>query len=153
MFDPVWQAVSRLERLGFHVLALTCDGASPNRKLWKLHSKGDDMVYKVPNPYANDSRYLYFISDPPHLLKTIRNSWFNNKRKLWVSHITFLNFLKPCVFMQYNGRRISWEHLEKLYLQDTLSPTGPRLVPTLKYEHVYLTSFSKMRVDLAAQVC
>ena len=23
----------------------------------------------------------------------------------------------------------------------------------LRYEHVYLTSFSKMRVDLAAQVC
>ena len=26
------------------------------------------------------------------------------------------------------------------------------LVPKLKYEHVHLTSFSKMRVDLAAQV-
>ena len=26
------------------------------------------------------------------------------------------------------------------------------LAPKLKYEHVYLTSFSKMRVDLAAQV-
>ena len=26
------------------------------------------------------------------------------------------------------------------------------LVPKLKYEHVFLTSFSKMRVDLAAQV-
>ena len=25
-------------------------------------------------------------------------------------------------------------------------------MPKLKYEHVYLTSFSKMRVDLAAQV-
>jgi len=39
-----------------------------------------------------------------------------------------------------------------LYLQDTASLTGPRLVPKLKYEHVYLTSFSKLRVDLAAQV-
>ena len=27
------------------------------------------------------------------------------------------------------------------------------VVPKLKYEHVFLTSFSKMRVDLAAQVC
>ena len=84
MMDPVWQAISRLERLGFNVLALTCDGASPNRRLWKLHSAGKDMVYKVPNPYASDSRFLYFISDPPHLLKTIRNSWCNSKRNLWV---------------------------------------------------------------------
>ena len=30
--------------------------------------------------------------------------------------------------------------------------TGLALVPRLKYEHVHLTSYSKMRVDLAAQV-
>ena len=29
---------------------------------------------------------------------------------------------------------------------------GLRLVTKLKFEHVYLNSFSKMRVDLAAQV-
>ena len=46
-----------------------------------------DMTYKVPNPYASTPQDLYFISDPPHLLKTIRNSWFNSKRKLWVHHI------------------------------------------------------------------
>ena len=27
------------------------------------------------------------------------------------------------------------------------------MVPKLKYEHLYLSSFSKMRVDLAVQVC
>ena len=30
--------------------------------------------------------------------------------------------------------------------------TGLSLIPKLKYEHLHLTSFSKMRVDLAAQV-
>ena len=30
---------------------------------------------------------------------------------------------------------------------------GLSLLPKLKFEHVHLTSFSKMRVDLAAQVC
>jgi len=86
MFDPVWEAISRLERLGFRVLGVTCDGASPNRRLWKLHSAKDEMIHKVPNIFARDGpRSLYFISDPPHLLKTIRNSWNNSKRKLWVS--------------------------------------------------------------------
>ena len=84
LFDPIWQAVSRLERLGFSVLALTCDGASPNRRFWKLHGKGSEMTYKVRNPYATD-RDLFFISDPPHLLKTIRNCFFSSKRNLWVS--------------------------------------------------------------------
>ena len=42
--------------------------------------------------------------------------------------------------------------IKKLYENDTAPGMGIRLVPKLKYEHVSLTSFSKMRVDLAAQV-
>jgi len=36
IFGPVWEAISRLERLGFCVLGITCDGASPSQRLWKL---------------------------------------------------------------------------------------------------------------------
>ena len=39
-----------------------------------------------------------------------------------------------------------------LYHRDTASGLGVRMVPKLKLEHISLTSFSKMRVDLAAQV-
>ena len=38
----------------------------------------------MPNVFADDGRDFYFISDPPHLLKTIRNSFCNAKRRLWV---------------------------------------------------------------------
>ena len=55
-------------------------------------------------------------------------------------------------YLKCNGKEISWQHLEKFYLQDTATEEGLRLAPKLKYEHIYLTSFSKMRVDLAAQV-
>jgi len=55
-------------------MAVCCDGTSSNRKLWKLHSKKNELLYKIPNVYAADGKYLYFISDPPHLLKTIRSS-------------------------------------------------------------------------------
>ena len=86
LVDPVWEAVSRLERQGFRVMSLTCDGATTNRKLWKLHSgDGDEVTYKVKNIYAPEAeRSLYFISDPPHLLKTVRNCWWNKKRKMQV---------------------------------------------------------------------
>jgi len=65
MFDPMWEAVSRLERLGFSVMGLTCDGASPNRRLWKLHSDKDELVYKVSNCFADDERDFYFIRPSP----------------------------------------------------------------------------------------
>ena len=91
MFDPIWEAICRLERLGFSVLALCCDGASPNRRLWTLHNDKDEIVHKVLNVFADDGRYLYFISDPPHLLKTIRNSWSSKNRNLWVSWLCLLN--------------------------------------------------------------
>jgi len=43
--------------------------------------------------------------------------------------------------------------LKDLYLKDTrIENVGLRLLPKLKYEHIHLTAFSKMRVDLAAQV-
>jgi hypothetical protein len=54
--------------------------------------------------------------------------------------------------MQCNGREIRWEHILQLYRGDVGKASGLALVPKLKYEHVHLTSFSKMRVDLAAQV-
>ena len=39
-----------------------------------------------------------------------------------------------------------------LYHRDTQPALGVRMIPELKLEHISLTSFSKMRVDLAAQV-
>ena len=53
-------------------------------------------------------------------------------------------------YVQYNGKDISWQHVQDLYYKD--SKRGVRLVPKLKYELVHLNSFSKMHVDLAAQV-
>ena len=51
--------------------------------------------------------------------------------------------------MQCDGQHIKWSHLAQLYHRNW-GKTGLVLVPKLKYEHVHLTAFSKMRVDLAA---
>jgi len=48
MFDPMWKAVPRLERLGFCAPGLSCEGAL-NHRLWKLHNSKNQLVYKVPN--------------------------------------------------------------------------------------------------------
>lgn len=85
LFSIVWEAIERLEFLGFKVLVVTADGASPNRKFFSLHGK----LNKTQNPYSLDDRYIYFVSDVPHLLKTTRNCWSHSgghgmTRLLWV---------------------------------------------------------------------
>ena len=49
---------------------------------------GDGIVHQTVNPFAADGRPIFFISDPPHLIKTIRNNLSNSKsggsRCLWV---------------------------------------------------------------------
>ena len=49
---------------------------------------------------------------------------------------------------------VLWGHLVELYVNNRAhaEDTGLALVHRLKYDHVHLTSYSKMRVDLAAQV-
>ena len=89
LYSLVWGCIRRLEAAGFKVLATTCDGASPNRKFFKLHGKPGQLVYKTVNPFSDESRQLFFFSDIPHLIKTTRNCWANsfahtNSRTLWV---------------------------------------------------------------------
>ena len=57
-----------------------------------------------------------------------------------------------CITQQNNGKSISWSHLTELYHRNTSPGMGIRIVPKLKFEHISLTLFSKMLVDLAAQV-
>ena len=94
IFPIVWEIVEHLELRGFKVLAITCDGASINRRLFKMHrpegAPSDYLTYSTTNPFALDERPLFFIADAPHLLKTTRNCWSNSyshkmSRKLWVS--------------------------------------------------------------------
>ena len=91
LFPTVWDAIRHLEVAGLHVHAIVCDGASSNRRFFRMHrSKKEEITYRVKNPYSSDDRYVFFVSDVPHLIKTTRNCWSNsfghsNKRALWVS--------------------------------------------------------------------
>ena len=80
LYNPFWEG---LERCGFYVLALVCDGLAVFFRLHNPQASPED-VYKVPNPYSRDNCFIYFLSDVPHLLKTTRNAWYNKTRNLWV---------------------------------------------------------------------
>lgn len=83
MYPIITDAVMRLEMLGFKVICLTANGASPNRKLFRMLGAGctdntTDVPYKMKNVYTDEDRMVYFMSDVPHLLKTTRNCWANS---------------------------------------------------------------------------
>ena len=90
MFTIVWDAIEQLEIIGFKVISVTADGASPNRKFFHMHSVQATALHKTTNPYASasENRSLFFISDTPHLIKTTRNCWahsgFNGTRLMKV---------------------------------------------------------------------
>lgn len=52
--------------------------------------------------------------------------------------------------MWNNGDYILWQHISQLFYQDIDS--GLKLLPKLTYDHIHLSSYSVMRVNLAAQV-
>jgi hypothetical protein len=80
LFSIVWEVIEAVESTGLQVIVITGDGASQNRKLFRLHADpsgsnvSNGIVYKTKNIFAPE-RDIYFFSDVPHLLKTTRNCW------------------------------------------------------------------------------
>ncbi|KAG0430113.1 hypothetical protein HPB47_022993 [Ixodes persulcatus] len=69
------EAAILTEQSGLFVDFITCDGASWNRKMWKVlgvQGTANNVKCKVDHP-VDASRTLHFISDFPHLIKCLRN--------------------------------------------------------------------------------
>ena len=137
----LWQTVELLEDVGLKVLFITCDGASQNRKFFELHPSARDdgePVNATRNPFADDDRLIYFISDVPHLLKTARNCFANSQ-----SH-------RKSRIMWNNNQPILWTHIVKLFEEHIENKLYSK--SKLTRAHIDLTAFSCMKVNLAAQV-
>lgn len=137
----VLEATRILEAITFKVRNWTCDGATPNRKMFQIASIGEGLNW-CTNPY-NNSRKVFFISDPPHLMKTLRNNLENSHR-----NINSRNLMR-------NGKSLSWMHIVDLYDWDlgmNRAALGLRMLHKLKDEHIKLTPQHRMSVKYAVQV-
>ncbi|KAK3924845.1 Transposable element P transposase [Frankliniella fusca] len=140
LYDRSWEVIYCLEDAGIKVLCFTCDGASVNRKFINMHCKVDsssEQIFCTTNLAAGDGRLIYFVVDPPHLVKTIRNALANSfshrkSRTLW-----------------NNGEFLSWKVIEKLY---EVTKHDKHRAHKLTKGHILLSSFSCMTVSLATQV-
>ena len=161
LYFSVHEVIMVLELAGYHVRALTCDGASPNRKFFRMHHQQNmhdgDVCHFMVNLFRPGHK-IYFISDVPHLLKTTRNCWENS------------NFHNKTRNLFLDGEPIRWSDLLSLMEADIGwrgihgQPMGQqrqqiiaqigrlRVVPKLTFDHLYLSPSLRMKVSLAAQV-
>ncbi|KAK3920840.1 Transposable element P transposase [Frankliniella fusca] len=144
LFDRVWEVIPACERRGISILALVSDGCAVNRAFIAMHTPATNsdihpgLVFDTKNPCAPD-RNLYFIADPPHLLKTIRNNFAKSGQS------------KKCTrLLTKNGEFIVWKTIEKLYLEDVRLTL--RRCPKLNSQNIYLNGYTCMKVSYAAQV-
>ena len=86
---------------------------------------------------AEEERCIFFISDPPHLIKTALKCLANS-------------LAGRCTrSMLNNGNFLTWNHISKLLYDDFYC--GLHLVPKISNDHISLTPFSVMNVRLASQ--
>ena len=99
------------------------------------------VIYKTSNIFVDDDkhRYIFFICDQPHTLKTARNN---------IAHCGFGG--KSPRLLWNDGYYIIWDHISKLLMEDL--ECGLQLCPKVTTEHINLTPYSLMNVKLAAQV-
>ena len=137
----VWEVVGNLEMCGIKICAFTCDGCPINRSFFDMHPAAtivpeSTVVFDTPNIY-DPQRKIYFISDPPHLLKTIRNCLYNSGRK-------------KCRQLKKNGQTMKWSTIVQLYKYKS-TQTVKKLFK-LTAPCVFLNAWSRMKVALAARV-
>lgn len=75
------QAIIFLEKANAKIHGVVSDGATTNRKFWTelgVSGKLDNVKNSFPNP-ADENREVFVFSDPPHLIKCVRNRLYNKK--------------------------------------------------------------------------
>lgn len=151
----VWEAIECLEGIGCKVIAVVGDGAATNRKFFHMNTAGGTSHFCNNVAARGERRNLHFIFDAPHLMKTARNCFSKSGLPKLVKNKAKKDKGKtkiqlPPRRLYKNGKEILWAHIIEVYNIDSKNVT--RKLPKLKFEHVYLDSYSRMRVKLATQV-
>ena len=83
LMHVIWRAIRMIEICGLTVIYVVADGCSTNRRFFRLHKipqyQKSGVTYEAPN-ISMPGNKIYFMADAPHVLKTVRNAWYNSKR-------------------------------------------------------------------------
>ncbi|XP_040073275.1 uncharacterized protein LOC120845796 [Ixodes scapularis] len=128
----ILEAVIMSENAGLHVDFITCDGAAWNRSMWRsfgISATKDKTVCRRQHP-TDPERFLYFVSDFPHLVKCVRNSFVRTGLKTPEGHATV-------------------DHLDCARKCDERHDTTLKAMPHVNKSVVRPNGFEKMRVNYA----
>jgi hypothetical protein len=113
LMDVVWLIKHKIELFSFcdkmprlKIVTITCDGLAANHLFFKLHGRcREELQYKAEDPF-DPGNFVYFIIDPPHLLKTVRNNCEKSSED------------ENAVKYLCNDQPILWRHVEEVYHDD-----------------------------------
>ena len=131
--EIIKEAIQHLTQRGFTIHSITCDGTATNMSTGKqlgCNFKQEHFQTYFPHPYT-EGEFIYFIFDPCHLLKNLRN-YLGQYTKIF----------------DEEGGQISWKYIIALHefqLKDNLN-----LATKLAGKHIHYHN-NKMKVKLAAQ--
>lgn len=112
--------------LGLNIRAVVCDQGPNNRKCLKI------LGITVNNPYfVFNSKKVFVLYDPPHLIKSFRNALLTNNIKT-------------------SDGEVSWSVYQELHNLDCSNIV--KMCPKLTEKHLNPNQFEKMRVKYATQI-
>lgn len=119
-------SISKVQETGMKVMFTVCDQEGAHRSLFQTLGMSPEKPY-----FELNGERIHFFYDAPHLLKSLRNTLLKYNIKI-------------------GGNVISWDHIKNFFTKDHEQKI--RLAPKLSKRHMCEEGFSKMRVNLAAQV-
>ena len=138
IFPLLRKAISLCKLNSPNILAVTCDGASPNHKVFCMHflmtkedqmNPDNDITYRTVSLFSSDTRFIYFISDVPHFMKTARNCLYNSGKGRYTR----------CMWR--NVMFILWNHISDIFYEGR--ECGFHILPKLANEHIKLNPLLK----------
>lgn len=120
---------------GFEVLLVCCDGASSNRAFMKMNTEKGDALSVGYNFFSRHP--LFLMSDPPHIIKKLRNNLSSSGLGKKCSRV-----------LKRNGSLIIWKHVEAVNGREKARRAR---YTKLTDAHINIDNLSKMRVKLAVE--
>jgi hypothetical protein len=141
----VLDIIEAASQIGFNVLAVTSDMGAANQAMWKAFGIGISKSKQLcccPHPF-NEGNQLYFLADPPHVLKNLRN-FFVSGQLLKLPKSIVDKFSLPSDI-------VSAEPIIKLYnaQEDEGLDADLRMAPKLTADVIDPKNFAKMNVRIA----
>jgi hypothetical protein len=139
------KVITSLEDIGFHVFSVVTDNNSINRKSMSQFSNPPQFQIVYPHP-VNSRRPLFYVIDPVHLIKSIRNNWLNQKND--GKCMFFPSFAKFTEEKEFHSA--SFMALKKLHINesDCLAKFGY----TLSLKAISPSSLERQNVKLVLQI-